>query len=117
MNRRSFIKMLFVSAVGLAGMRPKKAFGESTLTLTQDVVYDFTNRVIDNLSPIKNLSISKLNKFCEVPGKTAGYIVTFRWVISRMVTLLLIKIALDFFLSSISTRIQFLPLVNSAQFT
>ena len=52
MNRRSFIKMLFVSAVGLAGMRPKKAFGESTLTLTQDVVYDFTNRVIDNLSPI-----------------------------------------------------------------
>lgn len=75
MNRRSFIKMLFVSAVGLAGMRPKKAFGESTLTLTQDVVYDFTNRVIDTLSPIKNLSISKLNKFCEVPGKTAGYIV------------------------------------------
>lgn len=52
MNRRSFIKMPLVSAVGLAGMRPKKASGESTITLTQDVVYDFTNRVIDNLSPI-----------------------------------------------------------------
>lgn len=75
MSRLSFIKMPLVSAVGLAGMRPKKASGESTITLTQDVVYDFTNRVIDNLSPIKNLSISKLNKFCEVPGKTAGYIV------------------------------------------
>ena len=52
MSRLSFIKMPFVSAVGLAGMRPKKASGESALTLTQDVVYDFTNRVIDYLSPI-----------------------------------------------------------------
>ncbi len=62
MNRRSFIKMLFVSAVGLAGMRPKKAFGESTLTLTQDVVYDFTNRVIDTLSPIKKTFYLKVKQ-------------------------------------------------------